>query len=522
MGEMTEQSDAQLLRDYAQRGHEAAFREIVLRHTDFVYSAALRQVESSDVAGDVAQSVFTDLARKARPLAEKMAAGGSLAGWLYRSTRFAALNQLRDERRRLAHERQAMEQLITNSEAAPDWGRVRPVLDEAMADLSEEDREALLLRYFKNQDLRTVGIALGVSDDTAQKRVSRAVERLREYFSKRNVTIGASGLAVLISANAVQSAPIGLAATISAAAVLAGTAVHTSTVIAATKAIAMTTLQKTIIGTALVAAVGTGVFEARQASQLRDQVQTLQQQQAPLAEQIRQLQRGRDDATNQVANLNDEIAQIRSDNTELLKLRGEITLLRAEAETGKAASRTNDDMETEVKFWLARVEKLKERLRQSPDKDIPEFQFMTDRAWVNSSRLLNSESDGDYTNAIDFAQACAKRDFADALFRAIQKYMAGNNGLFPSDFSQTQPYFDKTVDPSVFQRYEIVQAELDAEIVSNAVPPGKSVQFVYRPPGFSGNNPTPVERVIMEKAALYEGDARIVVSKTGVHLQPFR
>ena len=114
-----------------------------------------------------------------------------------------------------------------------------------MAALDETDRSAILLRYFENKNLREVGEALGASEDAAQKRVSRAVERLREFFSKRNVTIGASGLAVLISANAVQAAPVGLAATISAAAVLAGTAVHTSTVIAATKAIAMTTLQKT-------------------------------------------------------------------------------------------------------------------------------------------------------------------------------------------------------------------------------------------------------------------------------------
>jgi RNA polymerase sigma factor (sigma-70 family) len=524
MGEMTEQSDAQLLRDYAQCGHETAFREIVLRHTDLVYSAALRQVASSDIAGNVAQSVFIDLARKARPLAEKMAEGGSLAGWLYRSTRFAALNELRDDRRRLAHERLAMEQLITNSEAAPDWERVRPVLDEAMADLSEEDREALLLRYFKNQDLRTVGLALGVSDDTAQKRVSRAVERLREFFSKRNVTIGAGGLAVLISANAVQSAPVGLAATISAAALLAGTAVHTSTAIAATKAIAMTTLQKTIIGAVLTAAVGAGVFEAHQASQLQNQVQTLQQQQAPLADRVQQLQRERDDATNRLAALLVENGQLKSNpnETELLKLRAEVTRLRNNANATMNNGDTNGPMEAEIKFWLARVEKLKEKLRQSPDKQIPEFQFMTEQSWMFSSQGVNTGTDSAFDDAIKLAQGCAKRDFANALYAAIQKYMAGSNGLFPLDFSEVQPFFDKTVNSSVLQRYEIVQAELDAEIISNSVPPGKSVQFVYRLPGFAGANPTSVERVVMEKAPLYDGDARIVVSKTGVHLQPFR
>ena len=154
---------------------------------------------------------------------------------------------------------------------ANEWTQIEPLLDDAMAALDETDRAAILLRYFENKTLREVGAALGASEDAAQKRVSRAVERLREFFSKRNVTIGASGLVVLISANAVQAAPVGLAVTISSAAVLAGTAISTSTVIAATKTIAMTTLQKTIITAALAAAVGTGIFEAHQASQLREQ-----------------------------------------------------------------------------------------------------------------------------------------------------------------------------------------------------------------------------------------------------------
>jgi hypothetical protein len=211
-----------------------------------------------------------------------------------------------------------------------DWERIRPVLDEALDSLGDEDREALLIRYFKNQDFRAVGLALGVSDDTAQKRVSRAVERLREFFTKRNVTIGASGLVIIISTNAVQATPAGLAATISAAAVLAGTAVHSSTAIAATKTIAMTTLQKTLVTATVAVLAGAGIYEARQAAQLRDQVQTLQQQQAPLVEQIRQVQREHDAVTNQLAGLLAENSRLKSNpnQNELLKLRGEVTRLR--------------------------------------------------------------------------------------------------------------------------------------------------------------------------------------------------
>ena len=330
MGEMHDQSDAQLLRAYAERGAEAAFAEIVARHTDLVYSAALRQVCSPDLARDVTQSVFTDLARKAREVSFKLSPEASLVGWLYRGTRFAARDLYRNETRRTQRERQAMEQLHPAPETPPDWEHLRHVLDDAMSELDDSDRDAVLLRYFKNHDLRTVGAALGISDDAAQKRVSRAVERLREFFAKRGVTVGASGLAVVISTNAVQAAPVGLALTISTAAALAGTTIATTATITATKAIAMTTLQKTIVTATIAVLAGVGIYEARQASQLRDQVQNLQQQQAPMAEQIQQLQAERDDSTNQIATLRTDIERLSRNTSELLRLRNQLSTLRRE------------------------------------------------------------------------------------------------------------------------------------------------------------------------------------------------
>jgi hypothetical protein len=205
------------------------------------------------------------------------------------------------------------------------------MLDDAMNTLDDTDRAAVLLRYFENKSLREVGAALGTSEDAAQKRVSRAVERLREFLAKRGVTIGASGLVVAIAANAVQAAPVGLAATIAAAAALAGTTIATAATATAVKTIAMTTMQKAIITAMLVAAVGAGVYEARQSSQLREQIQARQRQQAPLTEQLRQLQRERDDATNRLTLLAAEVATLKRTPAELLKLRGEVTRLRADA-----------------------------------------------------------------------------------------------------------------------------------------------------------------------------------------------
>src|ERR1041385_7576634 len=200
MGEMQPKSDAQLLREYAGQGEESSFAEIVNRHTNLVYSAALRQVDSPAVAAEIAQNVFIGLARGARALSPRLAADASLAGWLCRSARNLSLNHPRHGFRRSTRERQAMEQFISTPDAAPDWEHLRLVLDDAMSELTEAYYDALVLRFYNNQDLRAVGAALGVSEDTAQKRISRALEKLRDHLSKRSVTATTAALAVVISA----------------------------------------------------------------------------------------------------------------------------------------------------------------------------------------------------------------------------------------------------------------------------------------------------------------------------------
>ncbi len=279
---MQSKSDAQLLREYADGGVEAAFAEIVHRHTNLVYSAALRLVNSPDIAPEIAQNVFIGLARGAQTLSAQLTAEASLAGWLCRSTRNQALKLWRDDSRRHSRERQAMELFNPISETVTDWESLRPVLDEAMAELPEPDYDVLVLRFFNNHDLRAVGRALGVSDDTAQKRVARALDKLRENLTRRGVATTGAALSIVISANAVQAAPVGLAVTILTAAALAGTTIAATATGTAIKTIAMTTLQKIIIGATLAAAVGAGIYEARQNSRLRDQNESLQQQTAQL------------------------------------------------------------------------------------------------------------------------------------------------------------------------------------------------------------------------------------------------
>jgi RNA polymerase sigma factor (sigma-70 family) len=450
-------SDLELLKQFARENSQDAFNEIVRRHLDLVYSAALRQVRSPPLAEDIAQSVFTDLARSAGKLCSAgVSPANLLTPWLYAVTRRTAIDAIRQESRRRLREQIAVEMNNMNASQSsagvpPAWSEIESFLDEAMESLDETDRAAILLRYFENKSLREVGESLKISDDTAQKRVSRAVERLREFLSKRNLTIGAGGLLSLISANAVQSAPIGLAATISAAAVLTGTTVSTSTAIATTKVIAMTALQKTIIGAALVAAVGTGAYEAHQASQLRAQIQTLQQQQTSLAEQIRQLQKEHDDMTNQLAGLLAENEQLQSSSNkmELLKLRGEVTRQQNEA---------NDPTAAAAKNWLGRVNQLKQWSEQNPGATIPEFQLLTKQDWLNAAQKpLNT--DADYRRAMSSLRGAAENEFASLAHSALGKYLQANNNQFPTDLSQLQPYFDSPVDDAILQRWEIVPSK---------------------------------------------------------------
>src|SRR6185436_6148472 len=168
------------------------------------------------------QGVFVALAQNARQLTGRPV----LSGWLHRTAQNLAANVVRTEVRRRAREQEAaaMNELLADQPAAV-WEQVAPLLDAALGELSEPDRDALLLRYFERKSAQEMAQTLGVTDEAAQKRVSRAVERLREFFAKRGITVGASGLVVVISANAVQAAPVGLPVTISTAVAMAGTTI---------------------------------------------------------------------------------------------------------------------------------------------------------------------------------------------------------------------------------------------------------------------------------------------------------
>jgi RNA polymerase sigma factor (sigma-70 family) len=305
-------TDSELLRQFAKTNSQDAFGELVKRHVNLVFSAALRQVNGDEyLAKDISQTVFTDLARKARSLSRRE----NLTGWLYTSAHFAAAKIVRGENRRRDREEKFMRDPTSETVPETDWQRIRPALDDAMHELKEADRDAILLRYFENRQFAEVGAKLGLNENAARMRVERALEKLREILTKRGITT-ATALTSVISANAIQIAPANLAAMLATSSIAAaGTGTITLLKI-------MTATKLKLAFSALVVAGAATVIVHQQQTQnkLRGENESLQQR-------IAQLQTDNENFSNQLVEISDAKKLSDEQFNELLKLRGEVGVL---------------------------------------------------------------------------------------------------------------------------------------------------------------------------------------------------
>ncbi|HEY5040773.1 MAG TPA: sigma-70 family RNA polymerase sigma factor [Verrucomicrobiae bacterium] len=410
--------DPELLARFARTNSEDAFAELVKRHVNLVFSAALRQVNGDEhLAKDVAQTVFTDLARKADSLARRE----SLTGWLYTSAHFAAAKIVRTENRRRDREEKFMREPVHETAPAADWEKLRPALDDVMHELKETDREAVLLRYFENRSFAEVGAKLGVNENAARMRVERALEKLHAHLTKRGVTTAAA-LATVISTNAVQLAPAGLAAALTGAAV---TITGTGTTFTLMKMLTMTQL-KLGLGALVVAGATTALVVQHQTQD------KMRAENESLTQQLAQLQTDNQSLSNRLA-ISDDSKKLPDEQfSELLKLRGEVGVLRNQVgELGKLRAEN-----TQIRKELAdAVQSLKSL--PSPEQAVfnqKSVQAVNDAKQIGlAMRVWAGDSNDTYpTNIYDMTNELGSLDFTKHVIENFELMNVGTaNERYP-------------------------------------------------------------------------------------------
>lgn len=196
---------------FVERGCSEAFQRLVTRYLPVVHSAARRVLGTrGDLSDDVAQMVFIRLAEKGRSLPRTIVLGA----WLHRQTVRLALNTLRGESRRQKREQQSLDMQTNESSNQPAWKEVMPHIDQAILELPEMDQSVLTLRFGESRSMKDIGQRLGLSAGAVEKRIARALEKLRNRLSRRGVTSSVAILSGFLASHSAEAAPPLLASTI--------------------------------------------------------------------------------------------------------------------------------------------------------------------------------------------------------------------------------------------------------------------------------------------------------------------
>ncbi|MFT3780999.1 MAG: sigma-70 family RNA polymerase sigma factor [Nibricoccus sp.] len=338
---MTE--DTELLRRYVEEGSQEAFAELVERRIGLVYSVGLRRTSDPVRAEEIAQEVFTDLARKAASLSRH----ATVVGWLHRSAYYAAAIHVRAERNRIARETEAynMGKIFADDAPQADWDELRPVLDEVLNELNERDREAVLLRYFDNRPFGDIGSQLRLSENAARMRVERALDKLHALLARRGIKSTSTAVGLLVAQQATAAtAPVGLAATTSAAALASANAAATSVLAGALQFMAATKTSVAVTSLVLIGSAGLLLNESKASRSLDAEIAAAQRQQEPL-------------------NIKLATLRTRVNDAEASAARARAAADAAKADRADELKKAQDDMTARLTLgtaWLARHPEIKE------------------------------------------------------------------------------------------------------------------------------------------------------------------
>lgn len=470
--------DMKLLRSYAAGNSEEAFSTLVSRHINLVYSAALRVVQDSHQAEEVAQAVFLTLARKAHSLDSATI----LSGWLYQTARLTACNTVRAEVRRRQREQQAQLEATMNDSTPELWTQVGPQLEEAMAELNEKDRDAIVLRYFQGKLLKEVGEVLGTTEDAAKMRVNRALEKLRNFFIRRGITMPEALLAAALAENSVLAAPAGLAASITTTA-LEGAATVTAPAIL--KGVLYTMSSAKISAVIGLAAATVIAVQWHQVSTIRESSRQLEAQLAAMTQTNRA----------QAAEIEKLDAQVASASKSISAMARDAAKSRANAGAARDAKRLAEA----ARKALAASEKGGPFAAMFKDPDMMKAMREQSAAvirmqyaqFVNQMHLTDEQAESFYKILIDKGQqgleALQSGDFAAAAKQSIEpqlRQLLGDDGYNQyKDYSMTladrtmlNTYKNSFVDEPLTstQEQQLLQIMTDARKATSANTPNNA------------------------------------------------
>jgi hypothetical protein len=224
-----------------------------------------------------------------------------------------------------------------------------------------------------------------------------------------------------------------VAGTALAGAATIGATVAVASALQAGKTLFMTLTQKCVVVAVVLTAITGAVYEHQVIRRQQEKIASLEQQAATDQRQFRQMLAQRDEA------------RTRAEQAEHL----------VEA---AVAAQANDALTANLRAVKMRVERLKQRISQSPDQQIPEMRFLKEDDWVRAALNQELQTDEDYRKAMSAVRTSAKNYPAQMLQQSLRNYMNTSQGNAPGDVLLLAPYFATPVDYMMLQRYEIEDA----------------------------------------------------------------
>ncbi|MCH6255611.1 sigma-70 family RNA polymerase sigma factor [Puniceicoccaceae bacterium K14] len=445
------QDDFELIRKYSREDSSEAFEELVKRHLDLVYSVAYRQVGGNDaLARDICQEVFISLARCADEIREEVV----VSGWLYRAARYTALKAMRSERRRAEREIEALRMdEIDDDDRVRDWEKVRPVLDEAVSELTEIDRSAVCLRFYEKRSFSEIGELLSLSENAARMRVSRALDQLSGVLGKRGIRSTVTALGVVLGGQNAIAAPVGLSASIVSGVGLGTVAVAGSSVLG-TLITVMSTSKISLVGVSLIGSliIGVGLYE-------RGCLESAQLEVDALRSEVKS-----------TGNLDSQIATLRTSLKELMAKQLSLQESMADPDELGPHGFSLLEMEEAMEKWVGRVSGLVKFVSENEHWRIPEMDMLESNDWLDAVKLGEVETVADYRMQLAKVRTKAKYKTQVILQEAFRSYLEQSGGTPPEEASELYEYIEGPLSPLILNRYDIVKySDIRPESESSAI-----------------------------------------------------